>query len=151
MWKLIKNVLFVLIIGSIGFSVFNSYRSGHFNLPDIPDGAYTVSFKNGLRGIVVDVDPATLERTDGFNPYRRLTIADVDRRYLGMPLEVPNWLSDAWSECAAPTDEEREGFQANFTPQIKRDLQGARFDYVCRFEIEQETIYRGLVFSVPDL
>lgn len=120
-------------------------------MPDIPNGAYTVSFRNGLRGIVFGIDEDTLKRRDYFNPFRRLTIADPTRRHLGLPIEVATWFEDEWSECFPPTSEEREGFQSNFSDEIKRQLRGARFDFVCRFDIENEVVYRGLVFSVPKL
>ena len=67
------------------------------------------------------------------------------------PLEIWSWFEDEWSECSPPTSEEREGFRSIFSDDMNRELRGARFDFVCRFDIEDEVVYRGLVFSVPKL
>ena len=68
----------------------------------------------------------------------------LDRRYLGVPFEVPFWAEDAWSFCARPDEAERvmANNSANLGP-------GSRLEAVCYLEIDGEKIYRGAVFSVP--
>jgi hypothetical protein len=87
--------------------------------------------------------------------FRRLSYADPDRRYIGVPLDVASWFEDTWSTCSKPSDEEKEQISVMMTEMpewkdIRQDLTGARFDAVCYIEVDgKERIARGLVYSVP--
>jgi len=97
----------------------------------MPPGSFSISFKNGLRAILVDV------------PNERDT-----RRYFGFPVEVPFYLEDVWSFCSPPSDEEAAQVQ-QFMAQ--RDFPGERFEAVCRIQVDDETVVRGLITTVPKL
>jgi hypothetical protein len=48
----IGRVVVVGVVGYLGLLIYEFQRLGLFSLPDLPQGAYLVSFKNGLRGVV---------------------------------------------------------------------------------------------------
>lgn len=128
MWKWIVGLI---IIGGGGYLGYDSYMAGHFTRPAMPDGAFSLSFKNGLRGILVDV------------PNEKAT-----RRYLGVPMEVPFYLTDAWSWCYPPIEEE--------APQVSHFMAelnwpGQRFEAVCKITVEGTEVMRGLIISVPNV
>jgi hypothetical protein len=136
-------------LGYCSYSGYQSYRAGYFSLPELPDGAYTVSFDNGLRAIVLDAEVADHGADSNWRYFRNLSVANPDRRYLGVPLEVERWFEDAWSWCKAPTDEDRAMLEQ--TPEISQKLQNARFEAVCRINVDGTEVLRGLIFSVPRL
>lgn len=128
MWKW---VILVIILGGGGYMAYDSYMAGHHTRPEMPEGAFSLSYKNGLRGILVDV------------PNEKET-----RRYLGVPMEVPFYLKDSWSWCRPPTEE--EGPQvAQFM--AERDWPGQRFEAVCKITVDGAEVVRGLIISVPDV
>jgi len=131
MWKLIKRVLVATIIAVIGYSIYDYYRADLHTRPDMPEGAFSISYKNGLRAILVNV------------PNERDT-----RRYFGTPMEVPFYLKDAWSFCSPPNAIEKA--QANEVLS-KRDWPGERFDVVCRITVDDKVVIRGLITFVPRL
>lgn len=128
MWKWL--VLFVLLAGG-GFVAYDGYMAGLHARPAMPDGAFSISYRNGLRAILVDV------------PNEQET-----RRYFGIPLDVPLYLQDAWSYCRPPTKE--EGAEVAVFMQ-ERDMPGERFEAVCKLTVDDDTVTRGLVTSVPKL
>lgn len=128
MWK--WGVLSVIFLG-LGYSVYDGYKAGYFTRPEMPEGAFSLSYKSGLRGILVDV------------PEEKRT-----RRYLGIPLEVPFYLKEAWSWCYPPTKEE--------APQVndfmaQRDWPGQRLEAVCRIMVDGKNVDRGIIISVPKM
>lgn len=131
MWKWTKRAFIVAVIGYGGYGIYDFYRAGLHTRPKMPDGAFSMSYKNGLRAILVDV------------PDER-----VARRYFGTPLEVPFYLKDAWSFCYPPTDGEIKHAAAFIK---ERAWPGERFEAICRIQVESETVDRGLVTSVPKL
>lgn len=148
MWKWIVRLVLVGAVGSVGYYVYDEYRAGYFDLPEFNSTSYAISFKNGLRAIVVD--PEVAEPMEDSQPFfRRLSIANPDRRYLGFPMEVPQWFEDTWAFCHPPTEEERTGIEGIFPDEFKRSLVGARFEAVCKIEADGESIGRGLIYSVP--
>lgn len=117
------------LIGAVLYGAFHYYRAGYLSRPEMPEGAHSVSFKNGLRAILVDT------------PNERTT-----RRYFGHRFQVPFYLEDVWSFCAAPTDDE--------TKELARIYElraGERYKAVCKIEIENEIVPRGFITSVPRL
>lgn len=143
-----KKALLVAVVGYVGYGGYGYYRGGYFNLPELPDGAYTISFKNGLRAIVLDAEVANPGYADAPAFFRRLSAADPDRSYLGLPFDVPPWFADDWSTCAAPSEEERTYYEENMPEETKRDMIGARFDAVCYLDVEGGRLPRGLIYSV---
>ena len=120
------------------------------SLPKLRDGAYTLSFKNCLRAIVLN--PEIPDRTGDAAPryFRSLSVANRGRKYLGVPLKVQPWFEDAWSWCRTPTPEEKAEL-ARMDDEFKRSVENARFEAVCKLDVDGIEIVRGLVFSVPRL
>ncbi len=77
---MLKRVGLVVILAFGGYVAYDSYMAGYHTRPEMPEGAFSLSYKNGLRGILVDV------------PDERQT-----RRYLAVPMKVAFYLEDAWS------------------------------------------------------
>ena len=95
----------------------------------MPDGAFSLSFNSGFRAIMLDIPDEGL-----------------DRRYFGVPFEVPFWAESAWSFCVRPDPAQ----QLEISESV--DLgPGSRLEAVCTLEVDGETINRGAVFSVPRL
>lgn len=144
------RIILVVVLGFACFWVYASYRQGLFSLPDLPDGAYTLSFENGLRAIVLDAEVKNLSRDNAPKFLRSLSLANRDRRYLGVPSDVQPWFKDAWSWCKAPTAEEIAELER--TPDdFKRSVENARFEAICRIDVDGTDLVRGLIFSVPRL
>ncbi len=115
--------------GYFAYGVYDYYMAGLHTRPEMPPGAFSVSYKNGLRGILVDL------------PDEKAT-----RRYLGVPMEVPFYLEESWSWCKAPTQEESaraEPFMA------ERNWPGRRLEAVCKITVEGQEVIRGLIVTVP--
>lgn len=115
----------------LGFGAYAYNEAGYFTRPDIPSGAFSLSFNNGLRAIVVEV------------PDERKS-----RRYFGVATEVPSYLEDTWSLCSPPTAQEQ--IEADQFIK-KRNKPFERFEAVCRIEADGEVVIRGLITSVPRL
>ena len=125
MGKWIGRILLAIVIVFAGYAGWDHYKAGFHNLPDLPDGAFPISFKSGLKAVVVDI------------PNERET-----RRYFGFPLEVPYYLEDVWSFCRPPTEEEladAEKFIAD------RNMPGERFEAVCKIKADKDVVVRGLI------
>lgn len=131
MLKWIWRLLLIALIGWAGYAAYHYYRGGFHTLPDMPEGAFPLSFTNGLRAVMLDV------------PDERQT-----RRYLGLAAEVPFYLEDVWSFCHPPT-EELQAEAASFIEE--RDMPGERFEALCTIDVDGEEVTRGIVTSVPDL
>lgn len=144
------KLLVIGVVGYVGYATYDLHRGGYFSLPDIPTGAYPISFKSGLRGVVYDMDVTDDQYADVPKIFRRLGMANRDRRFISLPSDVPRWFEDSWSTCRAGTKEEREFVVSTLPEDIKRDLVGARMDAICYIEIEGERpILRGLIYSIP--
>ena len=144
------KLLIIGVVGYGGYYVYNLNRAGYLSMPDIPSGAYPISFKSGFRGIVYDMDVTDDQYADAPKIFRRLNMASRDRRFIGLPSDVPRWFEDVWSTCRAGTEEEREYIVSSMPETVKRDLVGARLDAICYIEIEGErAILRGLIYSIP--
>lgn len=121
----------VAVLGFVGYGAYDYYRAGLHTRPEMPPGAFSMSFKSGFRAILVDV------------PNDRET-----RRYFGYPADVPFYLEDAWSLCSPPTEKEKLQTEAFMKAQ---DFPGSRFEVVCRILVDDETVTRGFITSVPRL
>ncbi|MBX3529282.1 MAG: hypothetical protein KF849_01665 [Rhizobiaceae bacterium] len=128
MWKW---AMLAIVVAGGGYVAYDYYMAGYHTRPAMPEGAFSLSYKNGLRGILVGI------------PNEKET-----RRYLGVPLEVPFYLTDAWSWCHRPTEEEAPRV-AQFM--AERDWPGQRFEAVCRITVDGKDVVRGLIISVPDV
>lgn len=127
-----KWIIWVVVLSAGGYAAYGAYdfyMAGHHTRPEMPEGAFSLSYKNGLRGIMVGL------------PDDRST-----RRYLGVPIEVPFYLEDAWSWCSAPTKEESTS-AAPFMAQ--RSWPGQKLEAVCKITVEDEEVIRGLILTVP--
>ena len=123
-----------LLLGMFVYLGFGGYlynEAGYWTRPDMPSGAFSLSYKNGLRAIVVGV------------PDERKS-----RRYFGFETEVPGYLEDVWSLCSPPTGYEKAEAE-RFMEQSARPFE--RIEAVCRIEADGETVIRGLITSVPNL
>ena len=126
---MLKRIVLIVILAFGGYAAYDYYTAGLHTRPEMPEGAFSRSFKNGLRAIFVDM------------PDERET-----RRYFGFPSEVPFYLKDSWSWCSPPTKQER-ALAAPFM--AKRDWPGQRFDAVCKVTVEGKEVIRGLIVTVP--
>jgi len=95
-------------VGYCGYAAYDLQKGGYFDLPEMPAGAYNASFKNGLRGILLNADVPEKSIADRPAIFRRIFDADPERKYLGIPMTVAPWFEDVWSTCVAPTDEMRD-------------------------------------------
>ena len=127
----LRRALLIALVAGGGYYAYDYYRAGFLTRPDMPDGAFSLSYKNGLRAILINV------------PDERST-----RRYFGFPMEVPFYLKDAWSFCSPPSEDEQDHVSAFMK---ERDWPGARFEAVCKIDVGDEIIVRGVVTSVPKL
>ena len=130
MWK---KVIGISLVAVIGYFVYEGYRDyyklGLDTRPEMPDGAFSMTFESGFRAILVDV------------PNER----DV-RRYFGIPAKVPFYLEDAWSFCTPSTKE----YAASFLAQ-RGNNPGEVFVAVCRIQVDDDEVVRGFITSVPKL
>ncbi|MBD3756370.1 MAG: hypothetical protein IE937_12265 [Gammaproteobacteria bacterium] len=129
MWKWVFRIGLIALLGFVGIGVYDYYRAGLNTRPEMPPGAFSLSFKSGLRAVMVDV------------PDERDT-----RRYFGFPQEVPFYLEDAWAICTPPTDEEKPDVTKFME---MRDFPGERFEVVCRVQVDDDTVIRGIITTVP--
>ena len=68
----------------------------------------------------------------------------LERKYWGVPFEVPFWAESAWSFCVRPDEAQQKAINKSV------DLgPGSRLEAVCTLDIDGETIDRGAVFSTP--
>jgi hypothetical protein len=131
MLKWIGRAVVVAVLGFTGYAVWVTYQAGYFSRPEMPEGAFSMSFKSGFRAIIVDV------------PDQQET-----RRYFGFPADVPHYLEDAWSTCSPPTEEERASADQFIA---ERNMPGERFEAICRLQVDDDLVTRGLITSVPRL
>jgi hypothetical protein len=145
-----SKLLLIGVVGYAGYSAYDMHRGGYFSLPDLPDGAYPISFKSGFRAVAYDVEVTDDQFASTSKYFRRLTMASRDRRFIGIPSDVPSWFEDTWSTCHRGTDEEREYILGTLPEDMKREMVGARLDAICFIEVEGERPFlRGLIYSVP--
>lgn len=128
---MLKRIVLVVILAFGGYVAYDFYMAGYLTRPKMPKGAFSLSYKNGLRGILVNV------------PEEKET-----RSYLGFPMEVPFYLKDTWSWCYPPAEEDSAP-AAQFM--AARDWPGQRLDAVCKITIEGKKIVRGVIISVPKM
>lgn len=158
MWKWIGRLVSIgiigLLIGIIGlvvFTIYDYHRAGYFSMPDLKDDEYPIVFRSGFRAIVIDPDISDETYENAPQLFRRLRPANPDRKYLGVPSEVPSWFEDAWSYCEKPDEAESEAVFNTMPDDMRRELMGARLDAVCTIDSDEKKILRGLLFSVPKL
>jgi hypothetical protein len=125
---MLKWLFLAAVLAYGGYSAHQYFQAGYHTRPNMPDGAFSVSFPSGLRGIVIGLRE------------------DMSRRYLGMPLKVPSYLEETWSWCRPPTKEEN--------PRVvqfmeSRELPGARFEAICEITLDGDVVTRGVLISVP--
>jgi hypothetical protein len=151
----VKWIIRLIVLGAIGYAglaTYDLHRRGFFNLPELPHGAYTISFESGFRGIVQGIEVADDHNADSPALLRELARANPDRQYIGFGTEVPSWFQEAWSSCAPPTAEERAYFETNMPDDMKKTVQGARLDALCFINTDNEQRFlRGALYSVPKL
>lgn len=150
MRRWIGKILGYGIVAYLAYWAYEQYRAGIFDLPPLPDGAYTLSFESGFRAIVVDADVPAGALYDGPRYLRSLSIANRDRRYLGVPFEVEVWFEDAWSWCKKPNENDLARLKAS-PDELRKSVENARFEAVCQIDVDGKQVERGLIFSVPRL
>jgi hypothetical protein len=149
--KWIGRIIVAGIFGYLALLMYDYRRLGLFSMPDLPQGAYFVSFDNGLRGVVLNADVPETSAGDGPKFLRSLSVENRERKYLGLPSDVPSWFADAWSICQAPTEQEKVRITESLPDDLRRSLGNARFEAVCQIDVDGEPLMRGLIFSVPRL
>jgi len=131
MWKWIGGLLIIAVVALIGYGAYDYYRADLHTRPEMPPGAFSLSYENGMRSILVDI------------PNEK-----DDRRYFGYPAEVPFYIEDAWSFCSPPEGDERRDAELFLE---RSNKPGERFEAVCRIQVDDETVIRGYITSVPRL
>ncbi|WP_171184115.1 hypothetical protein [Ruegeria sp. HKCCC2117] len=130
MGKWILRLIGVLVLGFGGGVVYDYFATGLHTRPEMPPGAFSLSFEDSRRVIMLDT------------PDERFI-----RNYIMKPrTDVPDYFKDSWSYCKPPTDEERTILEEALNPGP-----GMRLDGVCSLDADGEIIPTGLVFSVPDI
>lgn len=149
-WK--TKLIILGVVGYAAYGAYDYYKAGYFELPELADGSYHLSFKNGFRAIMLDAEVSDSSNAAGPAVLRDLGRANPDRKYLGVPSDVPPWFEDVWSTCANASNDDRTFYEKSMPETIKRDLVGARLDGICTIEVEDgEKLLRGLIYSVPRL
>ena len=151
MLRWVSRILIVSLIGYIGLLLYEYNRLGIFSMPDLPHGAYYVSFDSGLRGIVLNADVPETSTGSGPKFLRSLSVENRDIRYIGISQNVPSWFANAWSVCEAPTEQERDSIMESLPNDTLHELGNARFEAVCQIDADGESLLRGVLFSVPRL
>lgn len=131
MWKWVRRIVLAAFAAGGLYTAYDGYRAGYHTRPKMPEGAFSLSYKSGLRAILVDV------------PDDRET-----RRYFGFPSDVPFYVKDAWSFCAPPTEEEAEHVASVMN---SRNWPGERFEAICKIKVDSDVVVRGIITSVPKL
>lgn len=139
------------VLGVVSYGVYDYHFGPYSNMPDLPDGAYAVAFENGFRGIVLDADVENSSKDQAPVYTRLLSAANPARKYLSVPMDVQPWFADAWSRCTAPSAEEQADLERRFSDDLRRSLENARFEAVCRLDVDGSDLVRGFIFSVPNL
>lgn len=139
MKKWTARLLVAAVIGGGGYLVYDHWRFGFFDLPEVPEGSRTISFHNGLRAIILDAE------------YPDEVSFDDTRDYLGIPFKVAPWFEDAWSFCTPATEDERERADRTMPEEARENLRYARLDAVCNIDVDGEKVARGLIYSIPKL
>lgn len=121
--------LLTLIFLGAGYVAYDYYRAGLHTRPQLPEGAFSISYKNGMRSILVDVAD---ERES--------------RRYFGFPADVPFYLEEAWSFCRPLPKAEATRIMA-----YRERNPGERFEALCTINVDDEIVVRGYISSVPRL
>ena len=127
MAKWIGRVSGAAVVGFAAYGVFTYFSQGYHTRPDVPEGGFSITFNSGLRAIVEGV---TQDRQN--------------KRYLGVPYDVPEWAEDRWAMCQPPGEDETDDLPR------KVDLgPGSRLEALCRVDGEGETVLRGAIYSAP--
>lgn len=127
MGKWVGRVSGAAVIGFVAYGAYTYFAAGYHTRPELPEGAFFISFNSGLRAMVVDIEQ---ER--------------ATRQYLGVPFAVPVDVEDAWSICKRASPEETEAVLA------ETDMApGTRLDAVCTVEVDGTRFRRGAIFTVP--
>ena len=128
---------------------YGEYRGGFYSLPELPDDAYAISFKNGFKAILYDFSLEEDVHVPSLNYFRRLNIVDQNRRYLGIPTDVSPWFEEMWSHCVLSGQEAKEYIESTMTQETRIRLAGARFEAMCLIEADGQKILRGALYSIP--
>ncbi|MBL1434959.1 MAG: hypothetical protein COB08_001995 [Rhodobacteraceae bacterium] len=125
MWK---KLIAIVVISGAGYAGYDYYKGGFFSRPPMPEGAFSLSYVGGFRGILVGIDD---ERTS--------------RKYFAIPRnDVPKWFLESWSTCVPPSEARAQEIFESIN--IER---GSRLDAICSIDADGEIIERGLIISVP--
>lgn len=144
----IAGILFVLMIGVFSVEYF---QKGYFKIPDMPEGSYVFSnAKTGFRGVVLNPEVSHPIRS-GPKMLRTLTAANFERRYIPIEANVPTFFKTSWSVCKAPSPQEKKQVRGSMPVELSQQLASARFDSVCRINVDGTEVVRGWLFSVPRL
>lgn len=127
MWA--RRAILTVVIGFGCYVAYDAVMAGYLTRPKMPEGAFSLSFKNGMRAILVGV------------PDERET-----RRYLGFPTDVAFYLKDSWSQCSPPTKAQILEVASTMK---SGEWPGARLEAICRIKVDNDVVIRGIIASVP--
>jgi hypothetical protein len=128
--KWFGRILLIAVVGVLGYAAYDYYKAGLLTRPEMPEGAFSLSFSDGPRYIVEGIPDERFERT-----------------YIArFPKNIPPWFKDSWSYCRQPTEDEAKAINDARNPGP-----GMRLDAKCELNADGTIIPTGYVYSVPTL
>ena len=127
----LKDGVILAIVTAVGGLFAYDYYSADLHLrPDMPEGAFSLSFADGPRVILQDMEDESFTR-----------------RYLARSYKsTPEWYRQSWSFCTAPSEAELAEAESRIA-----SSPGMRLDAVCTLDVEGEIIPMAQIYSVPRL
>ncbi|MEY1556855.1 hypothetical protein AB3Y40_14585 [Yoonia sp. R2331] len=121
-----KKILLLVVLGVVGWLGYDVYKMGLHTRPSMPEGAFSLSFTNGYRVIVIDQETV-----------------EPDRRYSARNFDLPEWILKGWSICRPASDDQRNNAEGLTI--------GHRLEAICELEIDDELVQTGILTSRPNL
>jgi hypothetical protein len=143
-----KRIVLLSLGIVVTYATYDFYRGGLFSIPDLPHGAYPISFKSGLHAILLDAEVSDSSMADTSKYFRSLTQANKNRKYLGVAFDIQPWFKEMWSWCKAPTQREMSDYK-RMPADFRKQFDDTKFEATCRIRVDDKEVASGLIFSVP--
>ena len=128
--KWIGRIVLAGVAAVLGYAVYDYYAADLHLRPDMPEGAFSLSFTDGPRVILQDMEDESFTR-----------------RYLARSYKsTPEWYRQSWSFCTAPSEAELAEAQGRIA-----SSPGMRLDAPCTLDVEGEIIPTAQIHSVSRL
>jgi hypothetical protein len=120
--RLLRWIIVVGVVGFLAFAVRDTNHGGYFDMPELADNQYPISFKSGFRAVVT-VEDMRENRWVLPQAFRRLSFVYSDRRFFGLPFDNEPWMKDVWSECEYLTEQKAVEYRAFFADSLPAAMQ----------------------------